>query len=244
MPAITNSSLDDIYGSADLSALDTKLDAINLCMRSIGREGVDSEQSGDLDAEDAAKIVDIASQRLQANRGGGWWYNREPNWNLAPDSNGEITVPNNALSVLQCYGFQDRKIPLTVRAGKLYSTWDHTFDLRRYVNDKGFLRLTIVSLLPFEHLPANVRVWVAYAAASEFIVSKDGDQTQLQMAMQVATQMSTEVMSEEMSQKRLNMLVHNPTQRIFGVMAGGYQNAPAYSHAPYDTFPQRPWRPD
>lgn len=244
MPIIQSSGLNDIYGSADLTSLDTKLDAINLCMRAIGREGVDSEQSGDLDAEDAAKVIDVVSQRLQSNRGGGWWFNREPNWNLSPDSNGEVILPNNTLSVLQCYGFQEKKIPLTARAGKLYSTWSHSFDLRQYVNATGRIRVTIVALLPFEHLPVNIRMWVAYAAACEFIVQKDGDQSQLQLHMQVATQMASEAMSEETSQLRLNMFVHNPTQRVFGAMAGGSQNAPAYEYGPYKQFPPGYWRPE
>lgn len=244
MPLIQSSNLDALYADVTLTALDTKLDAVNLCMRAIGREGVDSEQSGDLDAEDAAKMIDIVSQRLQSNRGGGWWYNREPNWNLTPDTNGEINLPNSALSVLQCYGFNDRKIPLTARAGKLYSTWNHTFDLRSHVNADGRIRVTIVAFLPFEHLPVNVRMQVAYTAAAEFIAAKDGDKAQLQYCQSLAMQMTSEIQSEETSQLRLNMLVHNPTQRIFGTMAGGYQNAPSFDHGPYTQFPNRPWRPE
>lgn len=244
MPIIQSSDLNAIYGSADLTALDTKLDAINLCMRAIGREGVDSEQSGDLDAEDAAKMLDIVSQRLQSNRGGGWWYNREPNWNLAPDTNGEVNLPNNTLSVLQCYGFNERKVPLTARAGKLYSTWNHTFDLRSHVNASGRIRVTIVAFLPFEHLPVNVRMQVAYTTAAEFIAAKDGDKTQLQYCQSLAMQMTSEIQSEETSQLRLNMLVHNPTQRVFGTMAGGYQNMQGFQHGPYDGDIHRPWRPE
>lgn len=244
MPLIQDSNLDVIYGAANFAAMDTKLDAINLCMRAIGREGVDSEGSGDLDAEDASKMIDIVSQRIQSNRGGGWWFNREPNWNLSPDTNGEVNLPNNTLSVLQCYGFNDRKVPMTARAGKLYSTWNHSFDLRNHVNADGRLRLTIVVLLPFEHLPANVRMWVAYASAAEFISAKDGDKTQLQIIMQQATQLSSEIQSEETSQLRLNMMVHNPTQRAFGVMAGGYQNNGGFEYGPYSSGALRPWRPE
>lgn len=244
MPVIQSSDLDAIYGSANFAAMDTKLDAINLCMRAIGREGVDSEESGDLDAEDAGKMLDVVSQRIQAKRGAGWWFNREPNWNIAPDTNGEVTLPNNTLSVLQCYGLNDRKVAMTIRAGKLYSTYTHSFDLRPLVNANGVMRLTLVVLLPFEHLPPTVRMWVAYAAASEFVVSKDGDQTQLQMCMKVATDSAAEVESEEMAQKRLNMFVHNPTQRIFGAVAGGYQNSPSYDYGPYNSYPPYPWRPD
>lgn len=242
MPVIKQQSYTG-YTVSDVAfqVIDSKLEAVNLCMRVIGREGVDSLDSGDLDAEDASKMIDIVSQRFQYNKGGGWWFNREPNWQLAPDTNGEINLPNNCLAVLQCYALGEKKVPMTMRAGKLYSTWSHTFDMRKHVNANGMIRLTLLTLLPYEHLPTSVMQAIAYQAAVEFIVSKDADQTKLATAQQIATQLLMDVQSEQMSQKRLNMLVHNPTQRQFGIMAGGSQNVPAYSHSPYESWALRPW---
>ncbi|HBL6576740.1 TPA: hypothetical protein LR805_004862 [Salmonella enterica subsp. enterica serovar Typhimurium] len=242
MPVIQQSSdVGYIMSDASFSIIDSKLEAVNLCMRAIGREGVDSLDSGDLDAEDASKMLDIVSQRFQYNKGGGWWFNREPNWRIVPDTNGEVNLPNNCLAVLQCYALGERKVPMTMRAGKLYSTWNHTFDMRSHVNKDGAIRLTLLTYLPFEHLPTSVMQAIAYQAAVEFIVSKDADKTKLATHQQIAAQLFVDVQSEQMSQKRLNMLVHNPTQRQFGVMAGGSQNVPAYSHSPYDGHPLKPW---
>lgn len=242
MPLIQESDVTSLMSDAVFNIIDSKLEAVNVCMRAIGREGVDSLESGDLDAEDANKIIDIVSQRFQYNQGNGWWFNREPNWNLTPDSNGEVNLPNNALAVLQCYGLNDKKIPMTMRAGKLYSTWNHTFDLRSHVNRDGNIRLTLVMMLPFEHLPTSVMQAITYQAACEFIVSKDADKTKLQTHQVIASQLLTSVQAEQSAQKRLNMLVHNPTQAQFGVMAGGYQNVAGFSHSPYDSYPPRPWR--
>lgn len=242
MPLIQESDVTSLMSNAAFNIIDSKLEAVNVCMRAIGREGVDSLESGDLDAEDANKIIDIVSQRFQYNQGNGWWFNREPNWNLTPDSNGEVNLPNNALAVLQCYGLNDKKIPMTMRAGKLYSTWNHTFDLRSHVNRDGNIRLTLVMMLPFEHLPTSVMQTITYQAACEFIVSKDADKTKLQTHQVIASQLLTSVQAEQSAQKRLNMLVHNPTQAQFGVMAGGYQNVAGFSHSPYDSYPPRPWR--
>lgn len=242
MPLINNTSnVGYLMSEASFNIIDSKLEAVNLCMRAIGREGVDSLDSGDLDAEDANKMIDIVSQRFQYNKGGGWWFNREPNWRITPDTNGEVNLPNNCIAVLQCYALGEQKVPMTMRAGKLYSTWNHTFDMRSHVNKDGAIRLTLLMLLPFEHLPASVMQAIAYQAAVEFIVSKDADKTKLSTHQQIASQLFIDVQSEQMSQKRLNMLVHNPTQRQFGIMAGGSQNVPAYSHNPYDNHPLRPW---
>ncbi|HDT1684184.1 TPA: hypothetical protein QHT08_004184 [Escherichia coli] len=242
MPLIQESDVTSLMSDAAFNIIDSKLEAVNVCMRAIGREGVDSLESGDLDAEDANKIVDIVSQRFQYNQGNGWWFNREPNWNLTPDSNGEVNLPNNTLAVLQCYGLNDKKVPMTMRAGKLYSTWNHTFDLRSHVNRDGNIRLTLVMMLPFEHLPTSVMQAITYHAACEFIVSKAADKTKLQTHQVIASQLLTSVQAEQSAQKRLNMLVHNPTQAQFGVMAGGYQNVAGFSHSPYDSYPPRPWR--
>lgn len=242
MPLIQESDVTALMSDATFNIIDSKLEAVNVCMRAIGREGVDTLESGDLDAEGANKIIDIVSQRFQYNQGNGWWFNREPNWNLTTDTNGEVNLPNNTLAVLQCYGLNDKKIPMTMRAGKLYSTWNHTFDLRSHVNRDGNIRLTLVMMLPFEHLPTSVMQAITYQAACEFIVSKDADKTKLQTHQVIASQLLTSVQAEQSAQKRLNMLVHNPTQAQFGVMAGGYQNVAGFSHSPYDSYPPRPWR--
>lgn len=228
-------------GSSDLQFIDTKLDAINLCMRAIGREGVDAVDSGDLDAEDANKMINIVSQRFQYKQGGGWWFNRETNWKFTPDTNGEVELPNNCLAVYQTFGI-DKKYGLTMRARRLYSTYTHSFDMRPFVNQAGYINLTLVQLLPFEHLPTTVMQAITYQAAVEFIVSKDADQTKLQTNQTIAGQLYIDVQSEESAQYRHNMFVHNPTQRLFGVMGGGSNNAASFSHTPYDNSPPRIWR--
>lgn len=238
----TGTKASDLMQNAAFNIIDSRLEAVNLCMRAIGREGVDSLTSGDLDAEDASKMIDIVSQRIQAGEaGGGWWFNREPDWELAPDSNGEVHLPNNTLSVYQDYHWNSRKVNMTIRAGKLYSITNHSFDMRPFAGDRGFVRLLLIVMLPYEHLPPTVMQYIAYQAAVEFIVSKDADKTKLQVHQMIADSLARSIMSEQSAQKRLNMFVHNPTQRLFGTMAGGYQNTPSYSMEPYNQFPPRPW---
>ena len=236
------SSVPDIMSEANFGMLNTRLAAINLCMRAIGRSGVDSLTSGDLDAEDASKIIELVSQRIQSNDGKGWWFNREDNWSLAPDNNGEVVLPNNTLQVLQAYTCNSRKLDITFRANRLYDTRRHTFDMAPVVGTDGFIHVDLMLMLPFEHLPASVMQAIAYAASVEFIVSKDADQTKLQVNSQIAQQLYVGMQVEEQKQVRKNMFVHNPTQRLFGIMAGGPNNTVAYDKSPYDRFPPRIWR--
>lgn len=237
-----NPSANELMQDAQFDLISGKLDAVNMLMRAIGVAGVDSLDSGDLDAEDASKMIDVVSHRVQYNKGGGWWFNREGNWNIAPDSNGEVNLPNNTLAVLQCYGLNDRKIPMTMRGGKLYSTWNHTFNMNGHVNKDGRIRLTLVVMLPFEHLTPSAMQAIAYQAMAEFIVSKNADSTKLKTAGQIAAQAFMDMQSEQSAQKRTNMFVHNPTQRAFGIGAGGYSNLPGFQHGPYNQFPAYPER--
>lgn len=236
----TQTPVSEIMQDAVFDLISSKIDAVNLLMRAIGVAGVDSLDSGDLDAEDASKMIDVVSHRIQYNKGGGWWFNREENWNLTPDSNGEVSLPNNTLAVLQCYGLNDRKLPITIRAGKLYSTWNHTFNMSRLVNASGAIRLNLIVMLPFEHLPPSAIQAIAYQAACEFITSKGADSTKLKVHMQIAQQAFIDMQSEQSAQKRTNMFVHNPTQRNFGVGAGGYSNLPGLQMQPYQQYPARP----
>ncbi|MGL5456732.1 MAG: hypothetical protein ACRDB3_17825 [Citrobacter telavivensis] len=237
-----NPSVNELMQEAQFDLISDKLDAVNMLMRAIGVAGVDSLDSGDLDAEDASKMIDVVSHRVQYNKGGGWWFNREGNWNLTPDHNGEVSLPNNTLAVLQCYALNDRKVPMTMRGGKLYSTWNHTFNMKGHVNRDGNIRLTLVVMLPFEHLPPSAMQAIAYQAMAEFIVSKNADSTKLKAASQIAAQTFMDMQGEQSAQKRTNMFVHNPTQRAFGIGAGGYSNMPGFQHGPYNQFQAYPER--
>lgn len=236
------SDVPSIMAESNFGLLNTKLDAVNLCMGAIGRTRVDNLTSGDLDAEDAERIVEVVSQRLQYNGGKGWWFNKEPRWSYAPDSNGEVVLPNNTLQVLQAYTQNSRKIDVTVRANRLYSTRLHSFDVSPLVGSDGFIWLDLMLMLPFEHMPANAMQAIAYQAAAEFIVSKGADQMKLQAHTNIASQLYVGLQVEESKQTRKNMFIHNPTQRNFGVMAGGPNNTASYDLGPYSNYPATPER--
>ncbi|KAF2282453.1 hypothetical protein GH714_043924 [Hevea brasiliensis] len=101
-----------------LDTVETRLEAINLCLRAVGYASVETEDSGDLDAADASKILATVSSRVQYNGGKGWWFNVEPNWEMTPDANGEILIPNNAISAWQDVQRDELKANITIRGRK------------------------------------------------------------------------------------------------------------------------------
>lgn len=219
--------------SVNLDTVETRLEAINLCLRAVGYSSVETEDSGDIDASDASKILATVGQRLQYNGGKGWWFNVEPNWQMTPDANGEILIPNNAISAWQDVAYDDLKVQITIRGRKVYNLARHSTDMRPDLNRQGFFRMTFMLNLPFEHIPISARQAIAYQAAVEFMVSKDFDAQKVQIWQQLAESLQLDLGQEQANQKSLNMFVNNPTQAHFGAVVAG-PNAMA-------TFSRNPW---
>lgn len=222
--------------SVELDTIDTRLEAINLCLRAVGYAGVEAEGSGDIDATDASKILSTVSQRLQYNGGKGWWFNVEPNWEMTPDANGEILIPNNAISAWQDVQYDDLKVLISIRGRKVYNMYTHSTDMRGHLNRQGFFRMGFMLNLPFEHMPVSARQAVAYQAAVEFMVSKEFDAQKVQIWQNLAQSLQIDLGQESASQQSLNIFVNNPTQSHFGAMVGGPNAVSAFSRNPYNAY--------
>lgn len=222
--------------TVNLDTVDTRLEAINLCLRAVGYSSVESEDSGDLDAADASKILATVGQRVQYNGGKGWWFNVEPNWKLTPDANGEILIPNNAIAAWQDVRHDDRKILISIRGRKVYNMDTHSTDLRDFLNREGFFRMTFMLNLPFEHMPVSARQAIAYQAAVEFMVSKEFDVQKVQIWQRLAESLQMDMGQESANQQSLNMFVNNPTQAHFGAIVGGPNANATFSRNPYNAY--------
>lgn len=153
----------------------TLLEAINLCLRGIGRAPVTSEDDPDLDAETARATIETVSSVTQST---GWYFNEEPNWKLAPDSEGNIYVPNNVVEVVTARCSRPAKI--VVRGRRLYDLVSHSFDLSGLVAGDGFIDFDFIVRLDFEDLPAMASNAIAYTARRQFAIDLEGDSTKWQ----------------------------------------------------------------
>lgn len=219
-----------------LDTVETRLEAINLCLRAVGYASVETEDSGDLDAADASKILATVSSRVQYNGGKGWWFNVEPNWEMTPDANGEILIPNNAISAWQDVQRDELKASITIRGRKVYSLMRHSTDMRPHLNNSGFFRMVFMLNLPYEHIPISARQAIAYQAAVEFMVSKDFDPQKIQVWQQLAQSLLLDMGQEQANQKSLNMFVNNPTQSYFGAVVSGPNARPGFSRNPWNGY--------
>ena len=135
-----------------------KLDAINLCLTSVGALPVTSEDSPHPDVLSSKLVIDRVNSRLQNK---GWWFNKELGFTLQPydprtnvDS-GQIILPTNYLRV-ELVNYPARGV---ARGKNLYDIENNTF-----IWEESLLA-DIVMELDFNDLPN-----VAVAFAHEFLI--------------------------------------------------------------------------
>jgi len=107
-------------------SVNTKLDAINFVIGSLGLAPVESEDEYNLDSQQAAMAIDNESRTIQNNKGQGLWFNREFNWKMTPDPvTGVVNVPNTAMATYR-QNYQCRRfIKLALRGRALYDLNGH-----------------------------------------------------------------------------------------------------------------------
>lgn len=208
-----------------MEMLDTTLDAVNLCLSGIGREPVSSLETSDLDSAMAQRIIDQCSLDIQSTAGSGWWFNRESNWKMQPNSRGEVYLPNNTLAILEARGsFYDQGNRLTVRGEKVYDTDQHTFDLRHALDKEGVITLTIVTLLKFEHLPVAARNAISWRARRIFSDDTIGDTRQHEINVRNEREAMVSLYNQNRKTLRSNYLRDNASVQYRLGSVGGYNN--------------------
>ena len=108
----------------------------------------------------------------------GWTFNKEPHYEMTPDTNNEILIPNNVLQIdLSASNASDKHV--VRRGGKLYDKEHHTYEWT-----DGAVDCDITWLFDWVDLPRPIQDYIT-ARASCFTVSRIvGDGQLYQMCMQ------------------------------------------------------------
>lgn len=137
----------------------TRLEAVNSILSAIGQLPVNSLDSIEeyTEAADALTMLNHFSKGVQMR---GFWFNREVDFPLTPNNQGEIQLPNNILSV-------DISDPFVVQRGKrLYDSGKHSYSFERPV------KANLILELPFEELPPVAQAYILIKAIRKFIQDK------------------------------------------------------------------------
>ena len=136
----------------------TKLEAVNTMLTFIGESPVNSlsDSSGVGDLPIAEQILDEIDREVQTQ---GWHFNTTVDVVTSPDAtSNEIVLSHNVVSAdVKVGAYTDMDI--TLRNNKLFNRSKNTFE---FTSD---LKLTLVSLLPWEDLPEKARRYVTLRSA-------------------------------------------------------------------------------
>lgn len=191
----------------------TKLDAINACLGGVGLSPVQSEESGA--ATEALAAVNLASSTLQSK---GWWFNTEYNWKIAPNAEGKIAAPSDAIKVIAWN--TSRNTDLTIRKGFIYDKYNHTFNLTDSANSDGKIEFAFVLDIPYNDLPEQAKIAILFAAKRLYAQDEESDVTTYKMQIKDEQDAMVELYVENFKQNKRNAFqnpwIHNNLTRIAG----------------------------
>jgi len=141
----------------------TKLDAVNLMLASIGQSPVNT-LTGTL-PKDVNKAVVALDSALREVLTQGWSFNSDKEYELTVDGTGRYAVPASSLQIDPTYG--EDYVPrydASAPAGMfLYDREKNSFN-----EFTGDVRVNIVWAFEFEQIPQHARQYVATKAARKF----------------------------------------------------------------------------
>lgn len=198
-------------------------DAVNACLRGIGAAPVANADDDNLDSAIALQTIEQVSRDIQSV---GWWFNKEKNWRLTPDTNGIILTPNNAIDVID-WG-ASREAALAIRGTKMYDTDSHTHDLRSLVLSDGTIEFMFIMELQFTDLPPQAQYAVMYQSRRMFAQDVEGDAQRWKFTNYDEEKALSRLQAAEMRNKKSNFLNHNSTAANLIAKVGG-QNGGVYA---------------
>ena len=149
-----------------------ELPAVNQILQSCGQAPVTTLDQTNPDVAIAYQTLLEVSREVQAE---GWSFNKELHYEMTPDNNKEILIPNNILQIDLSYNAANMDKDVIRRNGKLYDKANH-----KYTFDKK-VECDIVWLFDWVDLPIPVADFITARAAT--IVSSrivgDGNQYQI-----------------------------------------------------------------
>lgn len=183
----------------DITQPMTKLEAINICLSSMGEPAVNTLEDAGVDAQMAADLIDETSRGVQLK---GWHWNRETH-KLQPDQQGFINLPVNVAKVDSTSA--DANVDVVQRGLKLYDRGKNTYTFTKS------LTLELYVILPFDELPQAAKNYIAYDAACKFQRRLLGSDTIDKFLVDARTEARHELVRDDIQVSDPNMLRDNWT---------------------------------
>lgn len=186
----------------------TKLEAVNICLSSMGEPVINSLDNASVDAQMASDLIDETSRTVQ---GQGWNWNRERH-TISPNVQGQIVLPANTVRIDTIE--YDRDIDVIQRGLKLYNRKDNTYTFTDAVT------VEIYVLLPFEDLPLAAKTFIAYKSARLLQQRLLGSETLSKFAQESEQRAYITLLQEEAEVGDYNMLYDS--WQTYSILSRGF----------------------
>ncbi|MBU1046961.1 hypothetical protein KKH36_04270 [Patescibacteria group bacterium] len=175
----------------------TELEAVNALIAVLGEAPINTlDGQLTMDVMAAQQIIRRVSRAVQTE---GWQFNVEDEFELTPDVDGHIVVPDNYIRVNPDPRYHlPRKI--TRRGSKLYDRTAHTYTFEDKVT------ATITLFLPFDELPETARYYITVRAGREFQDDYVGSDTLHSFGQMDEVRARAVLVDQEGSTKQHNIL--------------------------------------
>ena len=156
-----------------------ELPAVNEILAAVGQAPVTTLDQTNPDVAIAYDTLLNVSREVQAE---GWIFNTEEFYELTPDTNGEIVIPNNVLQI-DLHAEKDDQYEAIRRNGKLYEKINHTYDWTT-LTSWATVACDIVWFFDWVDLPRPIQDYIVARAASIVSSRIVGDPQQYQILQQ------------------------------------------------------------
>jgi hypothetical protein len=157
---------------------ETELSAVNSILGSIGQAPITKLEFDNPEVSYVYQLLQECNTDVQTE---GWVFNTENHYELIPDSNGYIQIPDNVLQMDISEGQIYRDTDVVKRNGRLYDKQNHTDIFENPVE------VDIVWKFKFSDLPQVFKRYITYRASVRAATQLVGNKELMQMlAMQEA----------------------------------------------------------
>lgn len=170
-----------------------KLDAVNICLSSMGEPTVNSLDGVAVDAQMASNLISETSRSVQSI---GWHWNKQIVTLTPSTSNKRIELPNTYLRV----DAVDKTIDVVRRGKLLYNITDTTFKFTKPVE------VEVIIQLDFRDLPYAAQQYVTMRSARLLQQRLLGNDMLYKFNLQDEQQAWTTLLQDEIDISDLNML--------------------------------------
>ena len=168
-------SLFFIYMAFPTTNSQQELPAVNQILQSCGQAPVTTLDQTNPDVAIAYQTLLEVSREVQAE---GWTFNKESHYEMTPDTNKNITIPNNVLQIDLSQDGTNVGKDVIRRDGKLYDKAEHTYTFDNNVD------CDIVWLFDWVDIPTPIADLITNRAASIVSSRIVGDSNQYSMLQQ------------------------------------------------------------